>query len=104
MNDGAEVQISTRSACRFSEPVVSVFEVMVPAGGMEPCMKCSALHCVLRHAVAERPVLLLHLDEIDEDVFHPEADRGVEAFGDGLVERFLLLDRSALVPGDLDDH
>jgi len=59
---------------------------------------------VLGFAVAEGPVFLLYLDEVYEDVFPPEPDSRVKAIRDGFVERLFLIDRAALVPGDLDDH
>src|SRR5580658_1012075 len=59
---------------------------------------------VLRHPVAERPVLLLDLDKADEDVLAAQAEPAREPVGDRLEERLFLLDRPPLVPGDLDDH
>ena len=60
-----------------------------------PVMLRTAVCRVLRRAVAERPVLLLDLDEVDEDVVRPDADRRRESIRDGLIERFLLLGRTA---------
>src|SRR5258708_17143266 len=59
---------------------------------------------VLRDAVAEGPVLLLHLDEIDEDILAPEPDAFVQPIGDRLVEGLLDLDRATFVEGELDDQ
>src|SRR5580658_6933995 len=59
---------------------------------------------VLRDPIAERPVLTFGLDQADEDVLSTEAEGGSEPVGDRLVKRLLLLDRPALVPGDLDNH
>src|SRR5258707_6102728 len=54
--------------------------------------------------IAEGPVLLLDLDEVDQDVLAPESDSCVKAVGDGLVERLLLRRRPAFIPGNLDNH
>src|ERR1700722_12441300 len=59
---------------------------------------------VLSDPIAERQVLLFDLDEANKDVLSTEAECGREARGDCLVKRLLLLDRPALVPGDLDNH
>src|SRR5580698_5069489 len=59
---------------------------------------------VCRDTVAERPVLLPDLDEVDQNILAPETDRCLKAVGDGLVERLLLRDRAAFIPGDLDHH
>src|SRR6202020_1747008 len=59
---------------------------------------------VLRDPIAERPVLFLDFDEHNKDVLTTEAECGREPVGDRLVKRLLLLDRPALVPGDLDNH
>jgi len=45
---------------------------------------------VRSNTIAEGPVLLLDLDEVDQDVLAPESDSCVKAVGDGLVERLLL--------------
>lgn len=50
----------------------------------------------------ERPVLALHLHQVDEDILKADANCFVKAMGDGAVEGFLLLQGAALVPGDLD--
>src|ERR1700733_10519975 len=67
-------------------------------------MRRSRSRRVLRDAVAERPVLFLHLDEVDEDVLGPQSDGGLQAVGDSFEKRLLLLDRAAFVPGNLDHH
>src|SRR5260370_26290937 len=54
--------------------------------------------------IAEGPVLLLDLDEVDQDVLAPESNSCVKAVGDGLVERLLLRRRPAFIPGNLDNH
>src|SRR5258706_9867427 len=54
--------------------------------------------------IAEGPVLLLDLDEVDQNVLAPEPDSCVKAIGNGLVERFLLRRRPAIIPGNLDHH
>jgi hypothetical protein len=58
---------------------------------------------VLRLAVAERPVLLAHLDEVDEHVFAPQLQALVQAVGQRLVEGALRVQRPAFVERDLDD-
>src|ERR1700733_7071318 len=60
--------------------------------------------CVLRDSIAKRPVFPFDLDQADEDVLPPQAERSREPVGDRLIKRLLLLDRPALVPGNLDDH
>ncbi len=47
---------------------------------------------VLRDAIAVGPVLLLDLDEVDQDILRPDARLRRQPVGDGLVERFPLLD------------
>src|SRR5512134_1767044 len=59
---------------------------------------------VRSHAVAERPVLFRHLDQVDPDVLRAQADRGAELAADLAVERALLLERAAAAQRDLDDH
>src|SRR3984885_13534920 len=59
---------------------------------------------VLRDAIAKGPVLLFDLDEANKDVLSTKAECGREPVGDRLVKRLLLLDRPALVPGDLDNQ
>jgi hypothetical protein len=59
---------------------------------------------VLSDAVAERPVLFFHFHQIDEHVFEANRQVRVEVLRDGLVQRFFLLQRSAFVERDLDDH
>jgi len=54
---------------------------------------------VLRDAVAEGPVLLLDLDEIDESVLARESDALVQPVDDCLVESLLDLDPPSLVEG-----
>src|SRR5260370_31745202 len=59
---------------------------------------------VLSDTIAEGPVLLLDLDEVDQDVLAPESDSCMKAVGDGLVERLLLRRRPAFIPRNLDNH
>src|ERR1700726_4503032 len=59
---------------------------------------------VLSDAVAERPVLLLYLDEIDENVLAPETDALVQPISDCFVESLFDLDCPSLVEGELDDE
>src|SRR5882724_1486798 len=58
---------------------------------------------VLRFAVAERPVLLLHLDQIDENVLAPQAGTGRKTLGDALEQLLLLLEGAGVIRGDLDE-
>src|SRR5678816_4799835 len=44
---------------------------------------------VLRDTVAERPVLLLHLDQVDEHVLRPDVELAPQILGHAPVERFL---------------
>src|ERR1700722_99773 len=64
----------------------------------------SAHSGVLRYAVAEGPVLLLDLDEIDENVLTPEPDTIVQPISDRLVKGLFDLDGASLVEGELDDQ
>ena len=66
--------------------------------------KVSSSHCVLGHAVTERPVLLFDLNHTNEDVFAPEPNGRVKTVDNRLVERFFLFRVPPFVPGDLDDH
>src|ERR1700722_18864143 len=59
---------------------------------------------VLAYAVAEGPVLLLDLDEIDENVLTPEPDTIVQPISDRLVKGLFDLDGASLVEGELDDQ
>src|SRR5262249_32486910 len=59
---------------------------------------------VLRDAVAERPVLLLHLDEVDEHVLGTHAELAPQPLRDGRVELALGVDRAPLGEGDLYGH
>ena len=65
-------------------------------------MICS-LRRVLGDAIAERPVFLLGLDQADDDVLAPQAGAGGQVVGEGREQAFLLVERSALVAGDLND-
>src|SRR5262245_6429918 len=58
---------------------------------------------VLGFAVAEGPILLLDLDEVDEHVLAAHIEALVQSIGDGLVEGALLLERSSLVERQLDE-
>src|SRR5262249_52935083 len=62
-----------------------------------------ASSCILRHAVAERPVLLQHFDQVDEHVLRSDARLRPEEIRDARIERLLLRQRSRVVGGDLDD-
>src|SRR6185503_11925713 len=60
---------------------------------------------VLGDAVAEGPVLLLHLDQADQDVLLPDAQLGVQAVGRHPIEGLPDLDGPPFIEGDLDeDH
>src|SRR5690242_5422819 len=60
--------------------------------------------CVLRHAVAERPVLPCGFQQVDEDVLRAQPRVGGELLREALIERLLLRHRVAAVAGDLHDH
>ena len=55
----------------------------------------------MRYSIAERPVFLRHLDEIDQDVFFAQFERCVQAVGHCFVKALLHLDRSTTVERDL---
>ena len=59
---------------------------------------------VLRLSVTERSVFLLHLDKTDEHVLRPEIQMLMQSRRHGLVEGALLIDRSALVQRQLNNH
>src|SRR5262245_64304646 len=58
---------------------------------------------VLGFAVAEGPILLLDLDEVDEHVLAPHIEAPVQPIDDRLVEGPLLVERSSLVERQLDE-
>src|SRR4051794_35305559 len=60
------------------------------------------LRRVRRETVAERPVLLLDLDEIDEHVLRAHAQLALQALGEGLVEEAFLFQAATFGQGDLD--
>src|ERR1700682_364728 len=55
-------------------------------------------------SVTEGPVFLLHLDKTDEHVLRPEIQMLMQSGRHGLVEGALLIDRSALVQCQLNNH
>src|SRR4051794_25742136 len=59
---------------------------------------------ILGFTVAERPVFLPHLDEVDEDILPAKVEPAVQPVGNRLVEGPLLIDGAAIAQGDLDDH
>jgi hypothetical protein len=61
------------------------------------------LACVLRLAVTEGPVLLLHLDKIDDDIFAPQSQTLMQAVGHSLVEGALHIKSPPLVHRHLND-
>ena len=63
-----------------------------------------SLWSVLRLSVTERPVFLLYLDKTDERVLRPEIQMLMQSHRHGLVEGALLIDRSALVQSQLNNH
>src|SRR5688572_17322576 len=65
---------------------------------------CGLRRRVRSDAVAERPVLLGHLDQVDPRVLGAQAHRGAEVDGDAPIKRALLLERAPRAKGDLDDH
>src|SRR5262245_44200416 len=58
---------------------------------------------VLGFAVAEGPILLLDLDEVDEHVLAEHIEAPLQSIGDRLVESTLLVERSPLVERQLDE-
>jgi hypothetical protein len=59
---------------------------------------------VLRFPVPERPVFLLHLDEINEHVLRPKIEALMQSGRDSLVEGALLIEGSPLVERQLNDY
>src|SRR3981189_2199176 len=62
-----------------------------------------SLRVVLHHAITERPVLAVGIDQADPDVLLAHALLGVNFVGDVLIELLLYLGRATADPGDLDD-
>src|SRR6478672_9115830 len=62
----------------------------------------STISGVLRLAVAERPVLLFDLDQVDEHVFAPQVEALVQTVRDHPVEGALLLEGTPLAERDPD--
>src|SRR5207245_4878396 len=58
---------------------------------------------VLSFAVSEGPVLLADLDKTDKHVLATQLHTLLQSIGNGLVERFFLLDRSTVVECDLNE-
>jgi hypothetical protein len=61
-----------------------------------------SLH-ILRHAVAERPVLRKHLDQINKNVLRAEPRVFGQALDDPPIEPLLLRLRAGVADGELDD-
>src|SRR5882672_2791653 len=59
---------------------------------------------VLRDAVAERPVLFRHFDQVYEDVLRVELQLALQIRRYALVKSLLLLERPANAERDLDQH
>jgi microcompartment protein CcmK/EutM len=59
---------------------------------------------VLGNAIAERPVLLGHLDQVDEDVLLAQTEAHIQSVGDGFVEGALLFHGPAAAQRHLDQH
>src|SRR6266852_4291208 len=66
-------------------------------------MEAPFLSDVLRNAVAEGPVLLLHFHQVDEHVLDSNIELGIQALGDAFVEGLLALHTAALGERDLND-
>src|ERR1700722_992179 len=95
MKEGADEQISTSSGrYRSSSDALGTTAVCISGSRI--------LRRVLRDAVTERPVFLLHFHQPDEDILTPHFQFGGKSIGDRLVQRLLLIDRTALVEEDLD--
>src|SRR5262245_65262013 len=59
---------------------------------------------ILRHPVAERPVLGRYLHQVDEDVLRTKARIRGQALDDPAVKRLLLRRRPRIADRELDDH
>src|SRR5215213_10434455 len=59
------------------------------------------LRRVRGEAVAEGPVFLLHLDQVDEHVLGAHAELALQAFGQRLVEKALLFQAAPFAQRDL---
>src|SRR5947199_909026 len=99
-----------RRRAKSARPVLSVTERMarsIFAMGFADSISWRSIEtlalCVLRFAVAERPVFLEHLHQVDHDVFFADARLLVEEFGHARIEGPLHLDRAASVQRDLND-
>src|SRR5262245_15238719 len=58
---------------------------------------------VLCLAVAERPVLLVHLHQVDEHVLRPDARTVGQTFDDGAIQLLLLCDGARVADRELED-
>ncbi len=58
----------------------------------------------MRDSVSEGPVFFHDLDEIDDDIFVPDAGIMREHFGDAGVKRLLLIERAGVIGGDLNQN
>jgi hypothetical protein len=66
--------------------------IFLAAGGDRfSSMRVSLHSSVLRFAVAERPIFLFHLDEIDKYVFASKLESVMQLIGDRLVKGTLFL-------------
>src|SRR5215510_4420492 len=70
------------------------------ARGGTPADPASRVLCL---AVAERPVLLVHLDQVDEHVLRPDAWTLGKALDDSPEQRLLLFDRARVAHRELQD-
>src|SRR5262245_27328579 len=82
--------------------IASAFDQTVPVVAHR--LRSSVRRRILCNAMAERPVLLGHLDQGDEYILGPHAGAGSKPLDDALVERSLLLDGARVADGELDDH
>src|SRR5262249_44448067 len=67
------------------------------------CSESDLASRVLRLTVAERPVLLVHLDQVDEHVLRPDARTLGKALDDSAEQRLLLFDRARVAHRELQD-
>src|SRR5262249_56011028 len=58
---------------------------------------------VLRQALAERPILLFHLHQVDEDVVGPQSGVSRQPLGDAGKQPELLRHAAGIADGELDD-
>ena len=81
-----------------------MWQMLKPCANAKAMWRCIPLLCVLGDAVAERPILLWHFDQIDQHVFRADLHRFHQKINNALVECLLHLHGSAAVQRDLNDN